>query len=211
MMADPDGSAGQSGERLARAVRTRLAELHVSGRALSRAGYLPSATLGRLLQGDSFPRRDLSDLERGLGWAKGSAYQVASGKEPTVILVPRGQPVRPGQAVVAWPLARDQAQSTGWRDVVEAAWKQVETAERADDHAGPSAGRSSWLRGRTAELPAWLAERIQAVLGTWEAQHGVDESPDVFALIDRIMGLDRARDVLSLLIEWRDDLRRGND
>lgn len=211
----PDRPAEDAAKRLARAVRTRLAEIHVSGRALSRAGYIPSATLGRLLRGDSFPRRDFSGLERGLGWARDSAYQVASGKDPTVVLVLRGQPVHQGQVMIQWPPARDQAETSNWRDVVEAAWKQVEDGNTGHDHALParpaSEDQTRWLLRRTTELPAWLANRIQAVLIAWEAQRRGDEPPDVFALADRIMALDRAREVLTLLMEWRDRLHQDTD
>lgn len=206
-MSATGAGSDKSAERLARAVRTRLAELRVSARSVSTAGFMPSATIGRLLSGVSLPR-DLSGLERGLGWASGSAYQVAGGGEPTVVLVLRGQSARAGQGVIDWPPGPGEERD--WRNAVEAAWEQVEKGGAAPDIAEEAwdwGGEAGWLAARTAELPAWLAERVRAVLADWEHHHPAGAPPDLGVLADRIMALDHTGDVVRLLGEWKDRLR----
>lgn len=196
--------ASERASRLARAVRIRLAELGVSARALSRAGYVPRATIERTIAGASVPR-SLVGLDRGLGWRPGSAACVADGGEPTPVLRLPGQPLgSAGEVHLSWP-----REDGDWRAACEEAW------EAADDLAVPEqpgqpAGRGDaasegWFEDETEDWPAWLADRTRRVL----AEADTDQSAELVELADRIMGLDHVRDLLRLLDAWLSERRRG--
>lgn len=195
-------------ERLGRAVRTRLAELGVSGRTLAEAGYIPRGNLQRLTSGVSVPR-DLTGLDRGLGWQSGSAEMAAAGGEPRAVLATRaGAPTGAGWVVLDWPRADED-----WHAAIEDAWERYE--QPATGHPdvpaqvpGPSGMRvDEWLAPRVEGLPVWLAERIRTVL-TEASQHH-DGTLDPLVLADRIIPLDHAREILALLIDWCRANERG--
>lgn len=196
-----EGRTNPRAERLGRAVRTRLAELGVSGRTLAEAGYIPRGNLQRLTSGVSVPR-DLTGLDRGLGWQPGSAEMAAAGGEPRAVLATRaGAPTGASGVLFDWPRADED-----WQAAVEDAWERYEQppASPADVSAQP-ANRPSpqvdeWLAPRVEGLPVWLAERIRTVL-TEATQHPTG-SVDPLVLADRIMPLDHAREILALLIDW---------
>lgn len=185
--------------RLGREVRRRLAELKVSGRALAEAGYIPRGNLQRLTAGRSLPR-ELSGLDRGLGWAPGSAQAVADGKAPVALLIPYGQSIEPGHVVIDWPRPDDD-----WRAAIEAAWNELsspagDSGTTTPDRDFETQAVTEWLAPRVQGLPVWLAERIRTVLV--DAARSDRRPVDPLALADRIMALDHAHEVLELLIDW---------
>jgi hypothetical protein len=199
----PDGAerANPRAEKLGRAVRTRLAELGVSGRTLAEAGYIPRGNLQRLTSGVSVPR-DLTGLDRGLGWQPGSAEMAAAGGEPKAALATRaGAPTGVGQVLLDWPRSDED-----WRAAVEDAWERYEHPPTTQgDGAGHAVGPadpqvSGWLAPRVEGLPVWLAERVRTVLT--EASVHPTGTLDPLVLADRIIPLDHAREVLALLIDW---------
>lgn len=206
----PEGGGGvpEGAARLGREVRRRLADLRLSARQLADAGYMPRATLQRLTAGSTVPR-DLTGLERGLGWLAGSADRVVAGGEPIVILVtPAEAATAPGASVIDWPRPDES-----WKAAIESAWEQYERQGDAEQQAtvsGRGDGHDSqaeeavdrWLKPRSADLPVWLAERIRSVLIETARTPGGAGRADPLALADRIMALDHSREVLALLIEW---------
>jgi len=190
-------------ERLGREVRTRLAELQVSGRTLSEAGYIPRGNLQRLTSGTSVPR-DLTGLDRGLGWEPGSAEMAGAGGRPKPALVPRGQSrTAPGQVEIDWPRPDGD-----WRTAIEEAWERHATLPSETEPSVLIGGNPgtveqdvrAWLAPRVQGLPVWLAERIQTVL-TEASQQG-ERRPDPLVLADRIIPLNHSREILALLIDW---------
>lgn len=202
-VADEQPRPNTRADRLGREVRTRLAELQVSGRAVADAGYIPRGNLQRLTAGASVPR-DLTGLERGLGWEPGSAEMAAAGGRPKPALVPRGQGLSgSGQVEIAWPRADGD-----WHAAIEEAWarrRARSTEVEPPVHHGESADLvdqdlCAWLKPRVQGLPVWLAERIQTVLT--EANQQEDVPPDPLVLADRIIPLNHARETLAILIDW---------
>ena len=203
---EADGGSERAA-RLGREVRRRLADLRLSARQLADAGYISRATLQRLTGGTSVPR-DLTGLDRGLGWQAGSAERVAAGGQPTVVLVPRAEVgTLPGAGVIDWPRPDES-----WKTAVEEAWAQLD--RQTDGQPGAASARMEgqdpqveeavdrWLAPRNANLPVWLAERVRAALVEAARSQAGPSRADPLALADRIMALDHAREVLALLIDW---------
>lgn len=210
-MPERAGRTNPRAERLGRAVRTRLAELGVSGRTLAEAGYIPRGNLQRLTSGVSVPR-DLTGLDRGLGWQPGSAEMAAAGGEPRAVLATRaGAPTGADGVALDWPRADED-----WHAAVEDAWARYEqpatghTDVPAPPRGSPDLQVDEWLAPRVEGLPVWLAERVSTVLT--EASQQTTGRLDPLALADRIMPLDHAREILALLIDWcRTNSRGGAD
>lgn len=170
---------------LASALRARMTELGIAGSRLVEGGYISRATLTRI-QGGHQAIRNPRGLERGLGWAAGSVSKVADGGEPVEVI---------NSEAVRWP-RRDG----DWRAAIEDAWDaHVGSVEpgRTVPARCDSEGLDDWLATRTADWPAWLAERLRAVL----EDHGDNE--DLAALVGRVVPTDRLPDVIRLVAEWQ--------
>jgi hypothetical protein len=208
MVAEGAGNGSERAARLGREVRRRLADLRLSARQLAEAGYIPRATLQRLTGGTTVPR-DLTGLDRGLGWQAGSAERVAGGGQPTVVLVPRAEAgTVAGAGVIDWPRPDES-----WKAAIEEAWEQLDRQIDGQQQTAGSARPDGqerqveeavdrWLAPRSADLPVWLAERVRTVLIEATRSHAGPGRVDPLALVDRIMALDHAREVLALLIDW---------
>lgn len=118
--------------RLGEAIVARLDELGVTRREASDAGYVPRASLNRLLAGTGGPphARRAELIERGLLWLPGSIDKLLAG----------GRPAAAG-AHVDWPRTdRD------WQSAVEQAWHSA--ADSMGDGGEP---------GGAVRAPGWAA------------------------------------------------------
>jgi transcriptional regulator with XRE-family HTH domain len=190
----PSVSDEEEGEgRLGRAIRLRLAGLHLSAKQLAAAGYIAPATAYRILGGrDSI--RDARKLERGLGWLEGSVDQVLAGGEPTSVIDARS---------VLWPRP-----DRNWGSAIEEAWaalEQVDQDQRRPEEQPREAGSADeeWLAQRTAEWPSWLTERFRHLVAEEGRRRSTTgKMTDAVTMLDRIIAFDHFRDLLAAITDW---------
>ena len=191
-------SESEPANRLAVAVRLRLAGLRVSARSVARAGYLPRSTLERVLRSESSPR-DHASLERALGWLAGSVDKVViEGKAPVEVIDP---------ATIHWP-----REDGDWRAAVEEAWDafdaQQEESANAEGARRDTIGEIAFRRA-SEHWPTWLTERVGSVLAREEERRNAGERPlSIVSLVEETVALSHLHEVAEYVEIWSD--RREN-
>lgn len=203
-MAD-DASIGE-------AIRTRLGRLGLSARAFAAAGYVPRASLDRLLGGQTSLRdpRRVADLERGLGWVPGSLNAVRAGNRASEI------------PIVGWPRADGD-----WRAAVEESWERYEQArdERLSNVATSFDGDlnvdqvdsqlvrqlGERLCQQTKDWPPWLRARVARTLdAAARDEDATAGDPEVVGveLAGRAVGVRYLPALSYVLAEWARSRRK---
>lgn len=128
---------------LGEAIERRLAEVGVSVKAFTQAGYISSSTYFRVVSGSAGVRHgaNTAALERGLGWIAGSVNEVRNGGTSAAI------PVR------AWPRADGD-----WKAAVEQAWEEWD-AEPSAAHLPDSGAADPVTVAISKEIKVWLIRR----------------------------------------------------
>ena len=194
-----------SSQRLGRAVRTRLAELGVSARALSDAEYITRGQLQPLYTGKSIPR-NLDGLDRGLGWLPNSAWQVAGG-EGAIEVFNIPEALQPDQVPIYWPRP-----DKNWRAACEDAWQRWdEHRQEALDHTVERLREelnktdALWHRridNHMRDWPVWLAKRAKRVL-----EDRTVTRQDPLDVADQVFGTAHYKSFIRLLYQLREEAR----